>query len=227
MKAILISLLMVLFLGCASQKPKGASNYETDLIFPEEAYPLQYVDMKIYESPLDGVSLKYIDVKNPTDYITVYVYPIKSFTWDDEEATINDEMSAVIAEIDYVVDVGHYKSRGDEENSKFIFHKDGREYSGLKSEFTFTDSKGVDFDSFAYLFISKDKFIKFRTSFVSELSPDWSGDEIVKALLPDIEVPDESAFMSGLRKQHKQQVENQLLNLLLQSASEKESSEEE
>lgn len=217
MKVLLLFMVITLLNACASQRPKNASNYETDLVFPKEVYPFKFVDKNVFQDPLSGVMLRYVDIKNPTDYITAYIYPIPNLSWDDRDQTLSAEMKHVLAEVDYIVDLGQYQSRDKEANTKFVFTSESKQYDGLKSTFTFVDKSGANFDSFAYLFISQDKFVKFRISFNSEETPNWSGDEIVKTLMPEIVVPNESNFMKDLRKQHEEKISNQLLNFLLQA----------
>ena len=205
MKYLCILFVLTVISACATQRPISTSNYESDFVYPEEIYPFKFLEKKVFEDPLGGVMLRYVDVKNTSDYITIYVYPIRAISWDDTDTTLKSEMDKVLAEVDYIVKVGQYKSRGNEVNSKFEFENNSIQYYGFKSKFTFTDKADVKYDSFAYLFISKDKFVKLRTSFNSEYSPNWSGDNIVKTLLPKIDVPQESEYMREMRKRHKEQ----------------------
>lgn len=226
MRSILLFVLMLAVSGCASQRPKNASSYEADLKYAKEAYPFVFLEKKVFDDPLAGVMLRYRDRNNPSDWITIYIYPIPSISWEDEGAVLDHELAAVFKEVDYMIQAGHYRSRETESVSDFDISIDDNEYTGKKAQFHFTDSNEVKYDSYAYLFISKDKFIKFRTSFNAEETPNWSGDEIVRTLLPSIEVPDESPYMSGVRELHKQQMAKQILELLQEAASQSGSSED-
>lgn len=214
---------MLLLSACASQRPKDASNYEAELRFANEAYPFVFLEKKIFDDPLAGVMLRYADMKNPGDLITVYVYPIPSISWDDKSSALSEEMDSVLGEVDYMVRLGHYKSRGEEVRSDFEVSAGGADFSGKKAQFYFADGNGITYDSYAYLFISKDKFVKFRTSFNAKDTPDWSGDEIVGTLLPTIEVPGESPYMSSMRENHRQQMATQFMNLIMEAAKKDES----
>lgn len=214
-------ILFVVFLSaCASQRPKNDSNYEQDLIYPKEAFPFVLVDKTIFDEPMAGVMLRYVDENHPTDYISVYVYPIADVVWDDLDGTLEEEMKSVMAEVDYMVQMGKYASRDAQTEEKFSFTHAGREYIGRKAKFSFTHSDTNRYDSYAYLFISEDKFIKFRTSFDASETQNWSGDKIVTTLLPKIQVPKESDYMKALREEHRQQMANQLIKMLLESAAE-------
>lgn len=97
-----------------------------------EVYPLKFERKEIYDDPLAGVGLTYIDVKNPSDVITVYVYPIRRTRWDDRDHVIQDEIGAVLAEVDYVVSTGRYASRGEAVESVFSFAVNGKNYERHK-----------------------------------------------------------------------------------------------
>lgn len=214
MKILYTLLLTALLSACASQRPKNDSDYEKDLIYPKDAYPLVFVEKKIFDDPMGGVMLRYVDENHPSDYITVYVYPIADISWDNTEDVLAEEMKTVLAEVDYMVQAGRYSSRTPETQEKFTVEQAGQEVTGLKAKFSFIQDDKVEYDSFAYLFIEEDKFIKFRTSFATTETQNWSGDEIVKKLLPGIKVPPESEYMKNLREQHRQKMAEQLLELL-------------
>lgn len=226
MRKLLIILGCVLMAACAAQRPKDASNYEQDLIYPKEAYPLAFEAKKVYDDPLGGVMLRYVDTKNPSDVISVYVYPIRRVSWDNREEVLKGEMENVLAEVDYMVSKGHYRSRGEEQETEFSFTADGREYVGRRGQFGLTFSDGRQFDSFAYLFVAEDKFIKFRTSFNIEDTPSWNGDNVVKALLPGIQVPAESMYMKKLREEEKARITNALIKMLMDAAQNQENPDE-
>lgn len=230
MKKIILAIACLALTACAStstkspspdttnttQRPANASDYATQLQAPEETKKLILVDKKVFDDPLGGVMLRYVDKRIKSDWITSYVYPIARIGWEDINSVLTDEMNAVLAEVDDIVKSGKYLSRGEATLTDFIFTDEGTEYSGKKAEFTFINNDGVKYDSNAYLFIAEDKYIKFRTSFHADYTPDWNGDGIVKALLPNIHVPPESGYMHHLREEHRKAIMQKVLDSLTQ-----------
>jgi len=203
MKNIVLVLISVCMFACASQRPKDATNYENDLAYPKEAFPYIFTKKHVYDDPLGGISLTYIDQNNPSDFITIYVYPVPAVDWDDKQLTLNSEMDAVLMEVDYMVQLGRYESRTSDRRNFIKIPDSSREAEGLESVFKYV-YKGVEYNSFGYLFIEEDKLIKFRASFVADESPSWDGRHIVQTLLPAIDAPPESDYMKKLRAEFKQ-----------------------
>ena len=153
--------------------------------------------------------------------ITVYVYPIAATDWENQQQTLDNHMNLVMEEVQHAVELGKYSRVGEATRTDFNFEYDGKEFRGLKSTFNAWLKEGdTQLDSNAYLFISEDKFIKFRTSFDSLLTPDWNGDEIVKEILPELIVPPESPYMKNLREEHRQAQQQQLIELLMKAMEE-------
>jgi len=217
----LIAIIFCLFLAsCASIRPESASDYKDQLQYPDETGNFVMINKKIFDEPMLGVLLEYTNKQYTRDNIDLYVYPIASFDWSDKEETLGEEMQRVLAEIDQAIEYGYYKARSPEVTEAYSFSEAGKEYSGLKSSFEFTDNNGIKYYSNAYLFLDKDKYLKFRTSFNSIDTVPWNGDEAVRELLPAIQVPSESEYMAGLRAEHKKRVMQDIMKLLLQAAQE-------
>ena len=128
----------------------------------------------------------------------------------------------LIEEINYAVNAGHYRSSTEELRENFKFSAE-QKFSGLKTSFDIELAKGQYLDSNAYLFVSQDKFIKFRTSFLAYPEMDLVGDKIVNEILPELGVPPESAHMKKVRAEHKKAQEEMLLKFLLNALRNKES----
>lgn len=224
---ILMFAVLLFLTSCGSQmqRPSNASNYETEMQVPTETENYLLVKQEILDDPWLGVMINYQDKAFSQDLITLYVYPIPSTTWDDTETTLSSELDAVLYEIDTVVSMGHYQSRSPETKSDIVFSADEAEFSGKKASFSFIDKEGREFDSEAYIFLREDKFIKFRTSFDSGITPNISGDEAVKEILPGVIVPSESEFARHVREERREQMSQQLLQLIMQAVKEAETEE--
>lgn len=215
-KILLLSLIM-LIASCASTRPKEYTNYEEQLVAPAVIDEFILTNKHVYEEPSLGASLSYENRDFPGDNITVYVYPIAAVNWDDQDSVLAGELSNTLAEIDAAVQQGYYQSRTAETLSDYAFESQDREYKGKKAEFTLTSDQGVLFYSDAYLFLAEDKFVKFRTSFSSELVNQSMGDSAVKSILSNLGIPPESIYMKQLRAEHEQRRLQSLMNLIQQA----------
>ena len=217
MKNIIATLCCLALASCASVRPENAADYENQLQYPQETEHFVVINKQVFDEPLLGIMLEYTNKQYTHDNIDLYVYPIANYSWSDTEETLKSEMQRVLDELDRAIEYGYYKDRGEETTEPFTFSAAGEEYSGLKSSFELTDNNEVKHFSNAYVFLEKDKYLKFRTTFNSIDTVPWNGDDAVKELLPVIEVPGESEYMAGLRKEHKQRVTETMMNLILQA----------
>lgn len=223
MKHYLAIICCLTLASCASLRPKNATDYESQLGYPEETENFVVINKKVYDEPMLGIMLEYTNKQYTRDNIDLYIYPIASFSWRDADAeeTLNGEMQRVLAEVDQAIEYGYYQSRGEETTEPFKFAVNGSDYSGVKSSFELTDNNGIKHFSNAYVFLDKDKYLKFRTTFNSIDTIPWNGDEAVTELLPALEVPGESQYMAGLRAEHKQRFTQNIMNLIIQAAQQK------
>ncbi len=220
---VLVGLLLVLT-ACNTSTPTKASrpandnNYETDFRYPEltEHYALQ--EKIIYPDPGYGVMLRYIDRRMYNDQITVYVYPVNALDWSEPDELLAEHREQVLAEIQQAVAMGLYLSSTPAQLSDFMVDHEGKVFRGKKARLQLVLPNGSAMDSDTYLFIGEDKFIKFRISFDAGFTPDMSGDDIVRELLPGIVPPPESEFMREVRESHRQRVADTLLKVLLENS---------
>ncbi|WKD48944.1 hypothetical protein [Microbulbifer spongiae] len=214
----LIVLFCLILASCASVRPQNATNYNRDLVVAVETSNFVLGKREVFDEPALGILLEYANRFYPTDNIDVYIYPVPSINWEDKISTIDQEMKQVIAEVDHAIKDGHYQSRTEEKIEPFSV--DGM--NGKKASFRLKSKKGVMYYSNAYIFLDKDKFIKFRTSFDSRATIEWDGDEAVREILPEIDVPRESEYMKTIRDNHRDQLSKNLLIQILKAASEQE-----
>ena len=219
--ALLIIGLCSLITACNStpklNRPVTATNYEKDLSFPDETDRFILVGKKIFDDPRLGILLSYSHKSFPEDFISVYVYPIMKVDWKDVDNVLMQEMEQTLKGVDAAISNGRYKSKTPAVESEFSFTSDDKLYKGKKAKFKIVHQNDIPFYSNTFLFIDKDKYIKFRTSFNASQSREVHGDSIVKALLPLITVPDESEYMRQLRAEHQKKLDQQFMNLLMQS----------
>ena len=222
-KTLLPILLCALVTSCAATRPKDASDYTNSLAAPQRTEDFIQTEKKVFDEPILGVMLRYENMTFPEDMITIYVYPIADYDWEDIDTTLESEIKQALKEVDVLVQYGHYQSREKENWSDLTFTDNEREYKGKKVNFVMTDKQGNSLYSDIYMFIAQDKYIKFRTSFDSRMAKGSDGDKVVKELLPKITVPPESIYMKNLRAEHKQRVQESLMKAIMQALKESKS----
>jgi hypothetical protein len=206
--------LCVLLVSCASTRPNEYTDYQNQLIAPEVADQFILQEKRIFEEASLGVMLKYQNRDFPADKISVYVYPIRDINWDDQDATLQQELKMALLDIDGAIEAGHYKSRDSELFYDVEIKSEQGKFSGKKATLTISLNNDVLIYSDIYLFMAEDKYIKFRTSYDSRLSNQSMGDEVVQSILPLIVVPPESPYMKTLRAEIKKKSQDDLMRLL-------------
>lgn len=207
-------LLCVLLVSCSLTRPQEYTDYDNQLVAPEIVEQFVLKQKREFEEPSLGMMLKYQNRDFPEDKISVYVYPIRDINSSDQDATLEKELEVALLDIDATIQAGHYKSRSSETFSNIVVTSDDKEFIGKKATLTITLNNQVLIYSDIYLFMAEDKYIKFRTSYDSRMSKQSMGDEVVKAILPLIEVPPESVYMKTLRAEYKKQSQENLMRLL-------------
>ncbi len=213
----LLILLCILLTACANTRPKTATSYHASNITPSMTEGFALMNKKVFDEPMLGVQYKYENKSFPEDLIDIYIYPIGQSSWEDTDTTLNGEIHHALQDIDTVIKHGIYKSRSTEQLTDFIFTHEKQKFTGKKAQLTITNPQDELSYSDIYLFIAQDKFIKFRTSFNSKYTRKWTGDDIVKELLPEINVPTESVYMKNIRAEHKKKMQQDLMEVLMQA----------
>jgi hypothetical protein len=213
--------LSVLVVSCASTRPKDSTNYDQELIAPATIDEYALKNKKVFEEPSLGAMLRYENRDFQEDNITVYVYPISAINWEEHSSVLESELAKAVNEIDAAVEYGYYKSRTTESLSDYSFESNGKEYKGKKAEFTLKAKNGALFYSGVYMFLAEDKYIKFRTSFDSRTTKSSMGDDVVKTLLPQLEVPSESSYMKKLRADYEKEMQQSFMRLIQQAVENK------
>lgn len=217
MRVLTSILLISLLAGCAQQNAKQGTQYNVAGLAPVETDNFILLRQHTYDQPELGVGYRYMDKKYTDDLIDVYFYPVQTFDWSDQKTILHAELNRTLKEIDYLVRNGKYDASRLLDKSEFVFLLDGDNYSGVRAKMAL-DRMDHQLLSYVYLFIEKDKYVKFRVSFDANLSPDWSGDALVKELLPQFNVPGESDYMRHKRAEQKaryeETVKQQVLNII-------------
>jgi len=216
MRRLVLANLMVFLSACGASQVKQSVGHSAEFQYPEETEHFIAKELHVYDDPLYGASLAWLDKAYRYDVITLYVYPILDTEWENKLSVIADEMNHVLEEVKYGVEAGHYKEVSEAITVGFEFEHNDVLYAGMRSTFEVRAKNDVLYDSNAYLFITEDKFVKFRTSFDSHITPDWNGDNVVKEILPNIQVEPESPYMKSLRDNQRAADEAQMEDIVRQ-----------
>lgn len=186
-------------------KALDASDYEADVIIPEELAEFRLTGRHLYRDPFLGTMLSFNHHQFTFDRIDVFIYPIRATDWNNTQEVIEGELESVRAEIKYIEQEGHI-------NNVELGSSDIRRWTVDSTSIPvgFTDGYYVDAQSerlytSTYVFIQEDKFVKVRASFPKNQNEPTvtAPDDFVRALIPSLTVPEESLFMARLRKSHR------------------------
>ncbi len=194
-----------------------SSDYAKDLVYPEEVYSLRYSTQHKFENPLWGIQLRYGHIFSKNDMLDVFIYPIPKVSWEETLEVLKQENQFVIDEINKAVEKKHYQSVNIEKTEEVFLANQ----QGIKTSLELVDSQDAKYQSYSYIFIQKDKFIKLRFSF---LKGDGTGlpnaDLLAEQLVTSISVPPESPFMKAKREEVIQQQASELIKQLLMQIKE-------
>lgn len=175
------------------------SDYLQQLKAPAQIQDFQLAGQHIFNDPLAGTQLRYINPNYADDYIDLFVYPIRRTDWQDLTPVMQDELENIREEIALFYRQQN-KNLTLQENKQIHWQHAQQHFQGSYFELTVEDVESLPGST--YLFIVGDKFIKLRCTFGAD-----HAEAIVKAMLPDISVPEESLFMATLRQRFRQQMQ--------------------
>lgn len=178
-----------------------AEDYHHDLHAPVQVGEYTHVLTYIYPDPFFGVQLSYTRERRNDEKNDIFIYPIRAVDWSDTTGILNREMAVVRKDIDLAVQSHIYTSAQLGEVQPFTCSGAGQTYRGERIAGSVVLASGEHLRSYVYLFLIKDKYVKFRVSVAADTSPVRAAqvEAFIAALLPQLTVPDESQFMAALR----------------------------
>ncbi|NMP17942.1 hypothetical protein [Thalassotalea sp. Y01] len=182
-----------------------SSDYEKDFQLTEKIGDFAINFKYVYTDPFLGASMRYHHQKYLSDYIDIYVYPIRRIEWQDGRDALNEEINLVRQEIEYVIGQQQNLSVTTEDNQFIQLALEHGDTQGVFFDGIISETGQEDLYTSTYVFINGDKFVKFRATFPASFSKTF-----VEQALPLIQVPTESHFMAKLRDEYrqKQQLDN-------------------
>ena len=173
----------------------GATDYANDVVFPKRISEFEFAGHFAFFDPFLGVMATYLSAEYVNDKIDLFVYPIRSVDLSNTDKLLDDEISNVKKEIEYVINKQDWQGLAFTEPKKMTLPHNGEMLKGVHFGGSFFSDLGEESYTSVYLFKYKDKFIKFRASFPSQ----FIGPHI-ESVLSDVSAPGESVFMANARK---------------------------
>lgn len=184
-----------------------AEDYRRDLKVPEYAGGLRHFSTDVLPDPFAGAQVRFqIPGRRDAAY-DAFIYPIRRSDWSDGDAALRAEMENTRKEIELALKAGHFKQAEFAPAQPYRAQSAEQRNDGLRMAGRVAYEDGQPLRSEVYLFIKKDKFIKFRLTEPDDGEDDpQRRDRFVAELIATLEVPDESLFMAQLR-QHARRAE--------------------
>ena len=181
-----VLLVATLLTGCSTT---STSLTETAINYPLITPSTRFVGQSEFKARHLGIVLHYTGRLYGTDVISVFIYPQRTEVETTshkviQRALLKNELKQSIADIDVLVKAGVYRARTQGQIEPFRVKTNGHSLNGVKTDFTFTNKYGQQFNSDTYIVLKEGFFIKLRTSFDQSITPDWNGDRIAQELLP-------------------------------------------
>ncbi len=179
----------------------GSSNYSTDFDVPDEINDYILDGQFLYNNPLLGVQVRFVDESVSGDYMDIFIYPIRAGYWDDEMGILNKEAVRAKKDIELLNKKNNLATRHIGENESRVWTFGNKKVSGLMFTSKYDDEVlSNEYSSQTYLAVINDKFIKVRHSSLKEWVEPTTVERFVEQLMSDIVVPEESIFMARQRK---------------------------
>lgn len=181
-----------------------AEDYHRDLKPPLQLGAYKHTNFLLYPDPLLGAQLRYQNEKTADEINDVFIYPIRQTVWADQDKTSAMELDNAVKDIDLAVKAGAYKTASLGTHEMLKFSVNGATLTGhvVSGNLIWKDGRATT--DYLYVFLLKDKYVKFRFSVPNDsASRRPQLDEFVAAFLREATVPDESFFMASLRQQQR------------------------
>ncbi|MGI2259936.1 hypothetical protein [Shewanella sp. GXUN23E] len=166
------------------------SDYEKELVYPEQLAGFEYAEHMIYNDPFLGAAVRYVEPELRNEVLDVFVYPARFVDLVDVPEVLAKEARNVQREIEYVAKQNKWQALELEE----IVPINAGGLAGVYFDGSYTVDLDLPEYTSTFLFLKEDKFIKIRANF-----PGKHVKEQVLASLAQFTAPKESDFMKEVR----------------------------
>ncbi|MEE4186734.1 MAG: hypothetical protein V2J12_13295 [Gammaproteobacteria bacterium] len=182
-----------------------SSDYFVGLRAPDELGAYSRLSTEIYDHPLSGVKLRYQHTDDRVDRTDVFVYPVRSTTWNESAVLLDMEAENVRSEIALFINETGSSEYIQRDSELWTLEAAGGPRKVLYFEGSYTDPQILDYVTRTYLAIVEDKFVKVRHTSLADSDTRNRTHEFAAAMISAIEVPGESIFMARVRQNWRSQ----------------------
>ncbi|BFM13934.1 hypothetical protein R50073_01170 [Maricurvus nonylphenolicus] len=182
-----------------------SSNYDEDLILPEQLGSFIKEDFHWYDNPFYGYQTRYSHTDFLFNIVDVFVYPIRSADLTRSRHLLKKEFDSLLEDIDLAEKEGFFRALSKGEPIAKRWHVGIQAYDIMKFSAHFLNQEDEAKVTFAYLFLLDDKYVKVRATFADNEQSIPDVDRLIQELIGNIKVPKESLFMARTRKQWRDQ----------------------
>lgn len=181
-------------------KTLQSSDYKGSLKTPDKAENYLRFDTFIFNHPFQGAMVRYFEDAYPSDHIDVFVYPVRSTSWESDAETLNQEIANTQKDIELSNKENNVETVRVDNSKPISFQRNGQTIDALTFESEHHDTLYNEYISQTYLMIINDKFVKVRHTALKGGPSRKDLGVFVQQIADNIIVPTESLFMAKVRK---------------------------
>jgi hypothetical protein len=179
----------------------NSSDYQKDLSLPDQAGDYFLQETRTYDNPLYGAYALYGKDTQETDYMEVFIYPVRAGHWSDNKGTIETEIQNIKKDAELFNKENALEILTQSETEFVAFPQPAATITAGEFESDVLDSLSNEYVTRNYLMIMEDKFFRVRHTALKGAASSADVQATVAQLVQDSTVPKESLFMARLRKQ--------------------------
>lgn len=179
----------------------NASDYDQGLSIPDAVEDYYFDEKHIFNNPFHGAVLTFQHRQFAFDRAEVFVYPIRNIDWSQAAALTRREAQNVRDELESMHQQEQLHTVSLQDLQRLNWQLDGVDYAGAHYLGEVTDPAGQSMQTATYVFTKGDKFVRIHTFFpqLEDAKAAANPDGFARALLRNVNTPQESEFMAGLR----------------------------
>lgn len=176
-------------------KALNADNYTADLWAPAQIASFYLSHKRVYNDPFQGSVLTYNNPDFNGDKVEVSIYPIPASDLSNRAALIAEETNKLRDNLFEFARQHQLPPLTMTADTSINWTQQGQDFQGYYLDASIISPDSEPFYAAYFFFIQQDKIVKFTTTFPSGIAMNF-----VKQALPQMQIPEESAFMARLRR---------------------------
>ncbi len=177
-----------------------ASDYQRDLVVPEQVGNYQLEQRLWLQHPLQGSYLTFVDKDFQFDQFNLSVYPIRRADWHDTYAAL--DMEAVNLQTDMTQTAKEYNAALNfQPRAQLTWPTDNGSLLVMQLAAKHHSDEGEPLNTRIFLFVKEDKVVVASSTLAGENPPLEAFEMAAQQLARELVVPVESPFMAALRQE--------------------------